>query len=166
MIFVEAQFSLGSFARRNGVGLTGENTEVFAHSVCFNRRPPFSRSLVPGDSHNFRSIVCWLSRISPVLSSCHKPQVLAPIVGPVPVDVVNFVRRPLAIDHRHDDTMSPENRVADAPHFVTVPVVCRERLLACPSSIPPGSNVIPLFPKQFPRIRFIAKKLMEGINVW
>lgn len=166
MISVESQFNLGGLTRCDGVGLAGEDAEVFLPSVCLDLRDPLLHPPAPMHANTPRRVVGRPPQIARVLGSTHQPQVTQPVVCLVPVDVVNFLRRPFAVHHRHDDAVGEERCFIDAAALVPGCPYRSERLFASVSGVDVLRHVISLFPKQLPRLRFIAKKLMEGINVW
>lgn len=166
MIAVKAIFAFCALSGRNSFRFRSVDAKMFVNTVHFNAGPPFLRRLVPGYADNPRSVVQGFSCISPIFSSGNKSQVLRSIVAFVTVDMINFMRRPVASEHGHDYAVCPENFIVNTPHPVSMTVRRSKRLPSRPSGVPSFWHVVSLSPKQFSRFRLIAQQLMEGINVW
>jgi hypothetical protein len=97
MVPVEPHFSLGLFTSRDGVAFCVEIADVFAASLGVYVGKPLGFSRVPKNPHDAALVVGPALHVLTVFARADLPKVPYSVVGPHPVYVVDFTRRPLTV---------------------------------------------------------------------
>jgi hypothetical protein len=105
MVWMEVMLAFGCAPGGDRVGLGYKPAESNRAAINMDSRLPFATVLIPGNPYDTAAIMTGSAQVTAILTPSHIPKVIYPIVRPVAVDVVNFLR-PLSKGKRPCDLMS------------------------------------------------------------
>lgn len=135
---------------------TFKQTQINAFSCNRNVSLPFFSSRMPRYSCIARFIVVCLGTIQAILLVGHFPKIAKSVVRTIPINMVNFAKRPRAICHSQGNPVCWHNYAIDANFNVAIAICACLMPSFCPQGI--------VFPNQISRVWVVRQFLVQDVD--